>query len=135
MTTAPTASSDVELPVSLELLRVLDAFSKHTSNIFEDLSSNAPRQSKVTSPSSNNVVQSLEALADLDDRLATLVTKARVHEANQRRIEQLEEELLAHEIDWRKEMLSLEADRKTLDHLVNRGKKARMQIDKAAKGK
>jgi Zn-dependent M32 family carboxypeptidase len=134
MTTTSRPSDAIELPVSVQILQVLEAFAKHTSAIFEDLSSNAPRQGSNASSSSNSTLRSLEALSELDDRLAALVTKAKTHEANQRRIEQLEDEMMAHELKWRKEMLALEADRKSLELLVNRGKKAREQIDKASKG-
>lgn len=134
MTTAPFAADAIELPVSSEILQVLEAFTKHTSTIFEDLSTNAPRQGNNVSSSSSSTLRSLEALSELDDRLAALLTKAKVHEANQRRIQQLEDEMMAHELKWRREMLQLEKDRKSLESLVNQGKKAKDQIDKAAKG-
>ena len=79
-------------------------------------------------------LRSLNALSDLDEQLASLLHKAKKHEANQRRIEALEEEMVRYESEWRAEIIALDADRKRLGRLVAEGRKDRERIEKAAQG-
>ena len=156
MTDPDQLQDSLPLPVSTELLNLLDSFSRHTLAIFDDLS--APQHvttaaaapaAAPTRPTKDGALpdhgneqampfaaslRSLNALSDLDERLAALMQKARKHEANQRRIEALEEEMVRYESQWRAEIIALEADRERLGRLVAEGRKDRERIDKAAQG-
>lgn len=154
MTDPDQLQSSLPLPVSTELLNLLDSFSRHTLAIFDDLS--APQHVAAAAPAAAPTrplrdgappayanehampfatsLRSLNALSDLDEQLASLLHKAKKHEANQRRIEALEEEMVRYESEWRAEIIALDADRKRLGRLVAEGRKDRERIEKAAQG-
>ena len=79
-------------------------------------------------------LSSLSELSAIDEKLAELLHKAQTHAQNQKRIEELEDALLQHEIDWRREINQLESDRKVLKAIVDRGKKEKEAIGQARKG-
>jgi hypothetical protein len=124
---------DGALPVSSELLSLLSSFSAQVGLIFDELSRN-PQQAGSSSSASGDFAQPLTALSELDERLGAVLQRAKVHHANQTRIKQLENQLVQYELDWRKEMLMLEEQRKVLKRLVDAGNKDKAAIERAQKG-
>lgn len=137
--------SQPPLPVSVELLQCLEQFTRHTQAIFDDLSRSSAQQQQ-QQPSSagpsraadglpySRLLASLEELSAVDEKLAKLLNKAEIHAKNQTRIQELEDALLQHEIEWRKEIKQLESDRVRLKAIVDRGKKDKDAIDQARRG-
>jgi hypothetical protein len=134
------------LPVSVELLQCLEHFSRQSRAIFDDLSRSTAQQQQAASSSTNvrgvtseglPFAASLAALSELseaDERLAALLNKAEVHARNQRRVEELEDKLIEHEFVWRQEISTLEAERKKLKNIVDRGKRDKDSIEQTRKG-
>lgn len=126
------------LPVPVELLQCLDEFSRHTQAIFDDLSKSTAQQQQSASTGSIPYATALASLAELsytDEKLAHLLNKAEVHTRNQKRIQELEDQLVQHEIEWRKEVNTLESERKRLKAILDRGKKDKEAIEQARKGR
>lgn len=141
ITTAP----EKPLHISSELLQCLEQFSRHTQAIFDDLSRSSAQQQQQSSALSTTGARvdglpytaslaSLTALSEVDEKLAELLNKAQTHAKNQKRIEELEDTLLQHEIEWRREINQLESDRKNLKAIVTRGNKDKDAIEQARKG-
>lgn len=130
------------LPVSVDLLQCLEQFSRHTQLIFDDLSRSSVQQQQSSSTAGSRVdglpyatsLSSLHELSAVDEKLAEILHRAQTHAHNQKRIEELEDALLQHEIEWRREIKQLETDRKALKAIVDRGKKDKEAIEQARKG-
>lgn len=129
------------LPISVELLQCLEQFSRQTQAIFDDLSRSHVQQQQTPATSSRvdglpyaTSLASLSELSAVDEKLAGLLNKAKRHAKNQSRIEELEDALLQHEIEWRKEINQLESDRKGLKAIVDRGTQDREAVAQACKG-
>lgn len=142
--TSATVSQQL-LPISTELLQCLEQFSRHTQAIFDDLSRSSAQQQQPSAASTiagtradglpyTASLAALTELSALDEKLAELLNKAQTHAENQKRIEELEDALLQHEMEWRKEVNQLEDDRKKLKVIVTRGKKDREAMEQARKG-
>lgn len=125
------------LPVPVELLQCLDEFSRHTQAIFDDLSKSTAQQQQSASGSIPyaTALASLAELSYTDEKLAHLLNKAEVHTRNQKRIQELEDQLVQHEIEWRKEVNTLESERKRLKAILDRGKKDKEAIEQARRGR
>lgn len=135
------------LPVSVELLQCLEQFNQHAQIIFDDLSKpggsggqQQQQQQQQQSSRADNAIPYARALASLtilsntDEKLAELLNKAEIHARNQNKIEQLEDKLVRHEVEWRREVNHLESDRKKLQSIIDRGKKDKEAIEQAKKG-
>lgn len=133
--------------VSVELLELLDAFAQHASTIFADLSraKGAPQAPAPTEPhqghassgasaaaaAERGTLRAWAALGEVDEQLAHELRRAKTHEANQRRIEELEGELGRYELAWRDEVEMLERERNCLAKFVDRGRRESDRIAKA----
>lgn len=139
-----TGISQQALPVSVELLQCLEQVNQHAQVIFDDLSkpggSGGQQQQQQQQSRADHAIPyaralaSLTALSNTDEKLADLLNKAEIHARNQKRIEQLEDKLVRHEVEWRREVNHLESDRKKLKSIIDRGKKDKEAIEQAKKG-
>lgn len=106
-------------------LKPLDKLQKLSHSLFQSL---APTQSRAPLP------PPIEEFFEADAALAAALQQARVHQVNQRRIEDLITEVLGLEARLREVWAELEKGKRELEEIIEEGDERVHAIDKAKDG-
>lgn len=124
-------ASSSERPVGRALLETLDDFAATTQKLLAALSTGPSHR---TTTAASTSAPHIARLIELDGELDRLSRVADRHIANQTRIQSLVAELREHDRVWREDMREAERSRRSLDVLVERGRRDREAIERASKG-
>ncbi|POY72109.1 hypothetical protein BMF94_4841 [Rhodotorula taiwanensis] len=122
------------LPISLQISHLLSEFTRLSVQLFAIISTTSP--SLVAGARGSAPTDAVyDALAQIDEKLASLLGMYDAHQQRQRRIEALIGELSRLDSNWRSSALRLEACVAELDPILASGKLDRIAIDRAKEAK
>ena len=126
-------SEPAQLPLSVELLQIITAFSSTSQALFATIS-HPPTASTSTSTSNQKATDLLATLYALDTRLSDLMRLVPQHTANQARIELLLKRIKERDALWRTDISEAESQRKALEGFIKKGRVSKARIDQEEAG-
>lgn len=122
------------LPLGLQISHLLAEFTRLSIQLFAHLSNTSPSLA-VSNSSASPIEAVYDALASIDDKLASLLVMYDAHQRRQRRIEALVDELGALEGRWRTSAQTLERCVADLAPVVASGARDRAAISTASRAR